>query len=229
MPYFSRRVLVSLCPLVNLDLFKKGYYHVSLRLIDQRMDENLARVSCIEVKDMFGPQLTDFSYPGACCVNNERFITQTSLVEYSEQSILLGECFLFRSDCPIRGDHTDAYLPTHFKLQLDLMFSGEEDLPKDPSSFSSVSTRTLEFIVDWRKGLHDHFPVLFDYFHMAAIGLTLHASLTELALHDYQVVGRSSVRRSNSIRNSATPPGRRWGSLQSQQVLEGPCRYPQRW
>ena len=207
---------MSLCPLVNLDLFKKGYYHVSLRLVDQRADQNLARVSCVEVKDMFGPQLTDFSYPGACCVNGERFITQTSLVEYSEQSILLGECFLFRSDCPIRGDHTDAYLPTHFKLQLDLMFSGEEDLPKDPSCFSLVSTRTLEFSVDWRKGLHDHFPVLFDYFHMAAIGLTLHASLTELALQDYQAFLGHSIRRSNSIRTSTTPPGRRWGGLQSQ-------------
>ena len=210
---------MSLCPLVNLDLFKKGYYHVSMRLVDLKAEQNLARVACVEVKDMFGPQLTDFSYPGACCVDGERFITQTSLIEYSEQNIVLGECFLFRSDCPIKSDHTDAYLPTHFKLQLDLMFSGEEDLPKDLSSFSSVSTRTLEFCVDWRKGLHDHFPVLFDYFHMAAVGLTLHASLMELALRDYSPEYiRRSVARSNSVRSTAggNGMGRKWSGLQAQ-------------
>ena len=213
MPYFSRRILVSLCPLVNLDLFKKGYYHVSVQLVDQNAEQNLARVTCLEVKDLFGPQLTNFSYPGACCINGKRFITQTSLIEYSEQSVLLGECFMFQSDCPIKGDHMDAYLPSHLKLQLDLMFSGEEELPTNPSSFSSVSTRTLEFCVDWRKGLHDHFPVMFDYFHMAAVGVTLHASLTELALQDYLPDSRHvAIRRSPSLRS--TGAGRRWTSSQ---------------
>lgn len=216
MPYFSRRILVSLCPLVNLDLFKKGYYHISLQLIEQDAEQNFARVTCVEVKDLFGPQLTHFSYPGACCVNGKRFITQTSLIEYSEQSVLLGECFMFQSDCPIKSDHTDAYLPSHLKLQLDLMFSGEEELPCSPSCFSSVSTRNLEFCVDWRKGMHDHFPVLFDYFHMAAIGLTLHASLTELSLRDLfsDAVRHVPIGRSRSIRSGRA--GRRLSSSQPQ-------------
>ena len=221
MPYFSRRILVSLCPLFNLDLFKKGYYHISLRLVDLKADQNHGRVACVEVKDMFGPQLTDFSYPGASCIDGERFISQTSLIEYSEQSIVMGECFLFRSECPILRDHTDAYLPSYFKLQLDLMFSGEEDLPKDPSCFSCVSSRTLEFSVDWRKGLHDHFPVLFDYYNMAAIGLTLHASLAELALRDYVPDGKgTSIKRSNSLRSpssNSSSSGWKWSGFSGQQ------------
>ena len=219
MPYFSRRLAVSLRPLVNLDLFKKGFYHISVQLIDQKAEENLARVTCVEVKDLYGPQQTDFSYPGACCVNGAHFITQTSLIEYSEQSVLLGECFMFQSDCPIKSDHTDAYIPSHFKLQLDLMFTGEEELPSNPSLFSSVSMRTLEFCVDWRKGMHDHFPVMFDYFHMAAVGVTLHASLTELSLKDFfpEVNRPNSSGRRHSAQNAK--PGRKL-TFQSQPSIQ---------
>ena len=213
MPYFSRRILVSLCPFVNLDLFKKGYYHVSVRLVDQSQ-QSISRVECVEIKDMFGPQLTEFSYPGACD-RGDHFITQTILVEYTEQSFLLGEYFLFKSDSPVKSDHTDAYLPSHFSLHLDLMFCGDEDLPKDPSSFASVSSRNLDFTVDWRKGLHDHFPVFFDYFHMAAVGVTVHSSLLELCLDDFHFdpSAYSSSRR-KSLRGSVG--GRRWSTLQSQ-------------
>lgn len=184
MPYLSRRLLVSLCPLVNLDLFKKGYYHVSCRLIDLQSDQTRSAVTCSEIRDLLGPQLTEFVYPGAC-LQVDHFITQTVSVEYTDQSFPLGESFIFSSAVPIRVDYTEVYIPSHFSLQLNLMFSGTDELPKDPSSFSRVSTRTLNFTIDWRKGLHDYFPVIFDYFHMAAIGVTVHASMYEFNLDDY--------------------------------------------
>ena len=184
MPYLSRRVLVSLCPLVNLDLFKKGYYHVSCRLVDQQSDQTRSMVTCSEIRDLLGPQLSEFVYPGAC-IQDDHFITQTVSVEYTDQSFPLGESFVFSSAVPIRGDYTEVYIPSHFSLQLNLTFSGTDELPKDLSSFSRVSTRTLNFTIDWRKGLHDYFPVMFDYFHMAAIGVTVHATLYEFNLDDY--------------------------------------------
>ena len=186
MPYLSRRILISLCPLVNLDLFKKGYYHVACRLIDTRADQTLSRVACLEIKDLLGPQLTDFIYPGAC-QRADLFITQTVLVEYTEQSFSLGECFVFSSDSPILSDYTEVYVPSRYTLQLDLMFSNSEELPKDPSSFTKVSSRSVVFEVDWRKGLHDHYPVIFNYFHMAATGVTIHAALHQFNVDDYPV------------------------------------------
>lgn len=186
MPYLSRRILISLCPLVNLDLFKKGYYHVACRLVDTRAEQTLSRVACLEIKDLLGPQLTDFVYPGAC-QRGDHFITQTVLVEYTEQSFSLGECFMFSSDSPILGDYTEVYVPSRYTLQLDLMFSNTEELPKDPSSFTKVSSRSVAFEVDWRKGLHDHYPVIFNYFHMAATGVTVHASLHQFSVDDYPV------------------------------------------
>lgn len=215
MPFFSSRILVSLCPFVNLDLFKKGYYHISVRLTDLNVDQTSSKVECLEIKDLLGPELNQFTYPGACLME-DHFLTQTIMVEYTEQTFPLGECFLFKLDSPIQGDHTDAYIPASLALCLELKFTAEEELPEDPSSFTVVSTRTVEFTIDWRKGLHDHFPVLFDYFHMAAVGVTVHASLLELNLDDF-IVNRltsSTPRRRRSTRNSSGM--RRWSSFRSQ-------------
>lgn len=44
-----------------------------------------------------------------------------------------------------------------------------------------VSTRTLQLHLSPTRGLHYHLPVLFDYFHLAAITVTVHASL--IAVH----------------------------------------------
>ena len=201
MPYLSRRILVSLCPLVNLDLFKKGYYHVACRLIDTRAEQTLSRVSCLEIKDLLGPQLTDFVYPGAC-LRDDHFITQTVLVEYTEQSYALGECFVFSSDSPVLSNYTEAYVPSHYTLQLDLMFSNSDELPKDPSLFTKVSSRSVVFEIDWRKGLHDHYPVVFNYFHMAAVGVTVHASLHQFNVSAFTLESQAPPGRSRSNRMS---------------------------
>lgn len=222
MPFFSRRVLVSLCPLVNLDLFKKGHYHISLSLVDKNVEESLSRVECLEVKDLFSPGLNNqFTYPGACLLG-DHFITQTSLVEYTEQSFPLGECFLFKLDCPIKSDHTDAYIPSSLLLHLELKFNTDEDLPDDPLTFTTVSARTMCFSIDWSKGLHQHFPVLFDYFHLAAVGVTVHASLLELCLEDFHALPPQvpPMTSSSQRRQSRTSiGGRRWSSFQSTSSL----------
>lgn len=197
MPYLSRKILVSLCPFVNLDLFKKGHYHVACKLLDNQAEQLHSKVSCVGVKDLLGPNLTDFTYPGACIVG-DHFITQTVLVEYTDQSFLMGESFIFKSEMPIHVDYTEVYVPSNFSLQLDLMFSNTEDMPEDPTEFTKVSTRSVALHIDWRKGLHDHFPVIFDYFHMAAIGITVHASLHEFCLDDFP------------IERTVVTPTRRW-------------------
>ena len=186
MPYFSHRILVSLSPLVNLDLFKKGYYHVTCRLVDEQGSENYSRITCMGVKDLFGPELATFTYPGAC-VDEDRFVTQTVLMEYTDQSYPLGEWAVFSSEKPIIRDYTEAYVATYFTLVVELKYCAGEEAPEALSKFELVSTRSLSLRVDWRKGLHDHFPVIFDYFHMAALGVTIHASLIEILPDEFTV------------------------------------------
>ena len=219
MPYSSRRILVSLCPFVNLDLFKKGHYHIDLRLVDKNGEENHSRVECLEVKDLLNPGINNqFTYPGACLLG-DHFITQTSLVEYTEQSFPLGESFLFKLDCPIKNDHMDAYIPSSLLLHMELKFSADEDLPEDPLTFSTVSARTVHFSVDWSKGLHYHYPVLFDYFHLAAVGVTIHASLHELCLEDFNIpLLHSQVRQTQRRQSRSSIGGRRWSFQASPSV-----------
>ncbi len=207
MPYLSRRILVSPCPLVNLDLFKKGHYHLSCRLVDEQAEQLYSKTSCERIMDLFGPLLSDYSFPGAHILAGERFITQTVLVEYTDQNFLLGECCVFQSDMPIRGDYTDAYVPSNLTLYVDLMYSGDDEIPEDAAGFQKVATRTVALKIDWRKGLHDHFPVVFDFFHMAAVGITVHASLHSICLDDY-AVERPPV------------PGRRWPFQSQPTALE---------
>ena len=187
MPYFSRRILVSLSPFVNLDLFKKGYYHVTCKLIDEQAWENYSRITCMGIKDtLLAPKLTRFAYPGAC-VDGDCFVTQTVLVEYTDHSFPLGEWAVFSSEVPILRDYTEAYVASNFTLQLELKHCPGEDVPEGLSKFTQVSTRNVCLRIDWRKGLHDHFPVVFDYFHMAAVGVTVHASLVEVIPDDFMV------------------------------------------
>jgi hypothetical protein len=51
----------------------------------------------------------------------------------------------------------------------------------DTTTLILASTRTLQLNFHPARGLHYHLPVLFDYFHLAAVSLGIHASL--IALH----------------------------------------------
>lgn len=63
-----------------------------------------------------------------------------------------------------------------FSLILELWF-GETS----PASMLMVSSRTLRLNISPIEGLHYHLPVLFDYFHLSAVSLTIHSFL--LVLH----------------------------------------------
>jgi hypothetical protein len=47
-------------------------------------------------------------------------------------------------------------------------------------SIECVSSRTFQLTFHPSRGLHYHLPVLFDYFHLSAVSLTVHAVLTAL-------------------------------------------------
>lgn len=64
-----------------------------------------------------------------------------------------------------------------FSLNLELWF-GEQTTG---NVLSLASTRTLQLNFHPGRGLHYHLPVLFDYFHLAAVSVGIHASL--VALH----------------------------------------------
>ena len=66
-----------------------------------------------------------------------------------------------------------------FQLILELWFSEHHVSPETAGAggASCVSTRTLDIHLQPLKGIHTHFPVLFDYFHLCAVTLTVHGGL----------------------------------------------------
>lgn len=51
----------------------------------------------------------------------------------------------------------------------------------DIATVPLISSRTLSLHFHPRRGLHHHVPVMFDYFHLSVISVSIHASL--VALH----------------------------------------------
>jgi len=66
-----------------------------------------------------------------------------------------------------------------FQLSVELWFT-EEEL-RDETVLQQLSTRTVTIHVKHDSGVHHYLPLQFDYFHLSAVLLTVHASL--LALH----------------------------------------------
>ena len=48
------------------------------------------------------------------------------------------------------------------------------------SGIECVSSRILNINLNPLQGIHYHLPVLFDYFHLSAVSLTIHAALVSL-------------------------------------------------
>jgi len=94
-------------------------------------------------------------------------------------SLCLLHCFSFASFIfAVDSRHLKESIErAEFSLQLELWF-GEQN---GTTNLTLASTRNLQLNFHPGRGLHYHLPVLFDYFHLAAISVGIHASL--VALH----------------------------------------------
>uniref|UniRef100_A0A2K5CXB9 Family with sequence similarity 135 member B n=1 Tax=Aotus nancymaae TaxID=37293 RepID=A0A2K5CXB9_AOTNA len=74
----------------------------------------------------------------------------------------------------------DALSEVDFQLKVDLHFTDSEQQLRDVAGAAMVSSRTLGLHFHPRNGLHHQVPVMFDYFHLSVISVTVHASLVSL-------------------------------------------------
>uniref|UniRef100_A0AAR2K7E5 DUF676 domain-containing protein n=1 Tax=Pygocentrus nattereri TaxID=42514 RepID=A0AAR2K7E5_PYGNA len=101
---------------------------------------------------------------------------------YRNEEITLEDRMSFRVHLLLDGDRVEEALSeVDFQLRLDLHFTDVEQQLADISSVPVISSRTLGLHFHPQNGLHHHLPVMFDYFHLSVISITVHASL--VALH----------------------------------------------
>ncbi|XP_017059674.1 uncharacterized protein LOC108100351 isoform X2 [Drosophila ficusphila] len=147
------------------------------------------------------PRLLDPPSGGSCTsasVINGSGASRIFQILYRNEEVPLRDIIHFRSHLLVDSRHLKESIErAEFSLQLELWFgeqNGSSSLNGNgggsgmgsfsgsgSSTLTLASTRNLQLNFHPGRGLHYHLPVLFDYFHLAAISVGIHASL--VALH----------------------------------------------
>ncbi|XP_047110452.1 uncharacterized protein LOC124787677 [Schistocerca piceifrons] len=165
---------VELYKFYNVDLFQRGFYQIRTALrvspkLPVKVEVNLPR-----------NQRSELVFPA--CVVNGAGVSKTFQILYRNEEVLLDDVIMFRAHILVDSHKIEETLErADFTLTVELWFTDQTFGPDQHSSIACVSSRTLNLRFSPTRGLHYHLPVLFDYFHLAAITMTIHASL--VALH----------------------------------------------
>ncbi|CAN8006127.1 unnamed protein product [Ixodes pacificus] len=169
---------VELFKFSNVDLFQRGYYQVRTSLkVPQRLpakvEVNLPRNTLIQ-----GYALP-IVFPA--CVVNGTAVSKTFQILYKNEEVHLNDTVTFKVHALVDGHRIRETLSkTDFLLSVELWFTDQNFGPEHHKTIQCVSTRALTLHLDPSRGLHHHIPVLFDYFHLSAVSVTIHASLLAL-------------------------------------------------
>uniref|UniRef100_A0A8U7M9K2 Family with sequence similarity 135 member B n=1 Tax=Corvus moneduloides TaxID=1196302 RepID=A0A8U7M9K2_CORMO len=118
----------------------------------------------------------------SACVHENNVYSRIFQILYRNEEIILNESMNFRVHLLLDGERVeDALNEADFQLKLDLHFTDSEQQLRDVPAIPVISSRTLCLHFHPRRGLHHHVPVMFDYFHLSVVSVTVHASL--VALH----------------------------------------------
>uniref|UniRef100_A0A8C4ZX21 DUF676 domain-containing protein n=1 Tax=Gadus morhua TaxID=8049 RepID=A0A8C4ZX21_GADMO len=156
----------------NVDLFQRGYYQIRAGLkVSPRVPHRLIATTPGNAGDC------TFSSPG---VYDGAVFSRIVQILYRNEEVTVNDCMTFKVHLLLDGERVEEALSeVDFQLKLDLHFT-ENELA-DIASVPLISSRTLGLHFHPRRGLHHHVPVMFDYFHLSVISLSVHASL--VALH----------------------------------------------
>ncbi|XP_016984141.2 uncharacterized protein LOC108048155 isoform X1 [Drosophila rhopaloa] len=140
--------------------------------------------------------------PGGSCTSasviNGSGASRIFQILYRNEEVPLRDIIHFRSHLLVDSRHLKESIErAEFSLQLELWFGEQNGTSgmngngngsgmgsfsgSGSSTLTLASTRNLQLNFHPGRGLHYHLPVLFDYFHLAAISVGIHASL--VALH----------------------------------------------
>ncbi|KFO97206.1 Protein FAM135B [Calypte anna] len=157
----------------NVDLFQRGYYQIRAGLkIPSRIPHRLFATIAGQ---------TGESSLCSACIHENNVYSRIFQILYRNEEIILNEAMNFRVHLLLDGERVeDALSEADFQLKLDLHFTDSEQQLRDIPAIPMISSRTVCLHFHPRRGLHHHVPVMFDYFHLSVISVTVHASLVAL-------------------------------------------------
>ncbi|KAM9307284.1 LOW QUALITY PROTEIN: protein FAM135B [Pholidichthys leucotaenia] len=158
----------------NVDLFQRGFYQIRAGLkVSPRVPHRVVT--------------TTRDNAGECSLNSAgvydgTVFSQILQILYRNEEIAVNDCMVFKVHLLLDGERVEEALSeVDFQLKLDLHFTDNEQQLAEIATVPLISSRTLSLHFHPRRGLHHHVPVMFDYFHLSVISVSIHASL--VALH----------------------------------------------
>ncbi|KAJ8264698.1 hypothetical protein GJAV_G00152720 [Gymnothorax javanicus] len=165
---------VELLKFYNVDLFQRGFYQIRCSMkvptrVPHKIEMSLLR-----------PAGSDLAFPAT--VHNGSICSKTFQILYKNEEIVISDVLIFKVKLLLDEKKVEVSLnEMDFQLSLDLHFTDGDYSQEDISSLPMISSRTLRLHFNLYRGVHHHVNVMFDYFHLSVISVTVHGSL--VALH----------------------------------------------
>ncbi|XP_055965575.1 protein FAM135A isoform X4 [Sorex fumeus] len=165
---------VELNKFYNVDLFQRGFYQIraSMKIpprVPHRVEANLLRATGMTL-----------AFPAS--VHDSLICSKTFQILYKNEEVILNDVMIFKVKMLLDEKKIEETLEEiSFLLLLDLHFTDGDYSADDLNALQLISSRTLKLHFSLHRGLHHHANVMFDYFHLSVVSVTIHASL--VALH----------------------------------------------
>ncbi|KAI1894720.1 hypothetical protein AGOR_G00118650 [Albula goreensis] len=167
---------IELVKFYNVDLFQRGFYQVRSHMkvpprVPHKIDASLLHPSASG---------SDLAFPAS--VHDDVIYSKTFQILYKNEEIVLNDVLVFKVKMLLDENKVEESLSEmDLQLSLDLHFTDGDYSPEDLNSLQQISSRSLRLHFSPSHGVHQHLNVMFDYFHLSALSVTVHGSL--VALH----------------------------------------------
>lgn len=165
---------VELNKFYNVDLFQRGFYQIraSMKIpprVPHRVEASLLHASGMAL-----------AFPAS--VHDSLICSKTFQILYKNEEVVLNDVMIFKVKMLLDEKKIEETLEEmNFLLCLDLHFTDGDYSADDLNALQLISSRILKLHFSLHRGLHHHVNVMFDYFHLSVVSVTVHASL--VALH----------------------------------------------
>ncbi|CAH0584443.1 unnamed protein product [Chrysodeixis includens] len=185
---------VELYKFYNVDLFQRGLYQVRVGL---RVSPKVPVHIEASVSSGNGAARTGRPAANASLISGLG-ASRAFQIMYRNEEVTLRDIVHFRAHLLVDSRNLKESLErAEFSFGVELWCSeGAQS-----STLAPVSCRVLKLHFQPSQGLHYHLPVLFDYFHLSAVSITIHASL--VALHQPYINTPRSSKQWGKLMKSA--------------------------
>ncbi|XP_075454191.1 protein FAM135A isoform X5 [Ascaphus truei] len=165
---------VELQKFYNVDLFQRGFYQIraSMKIpprVPHKIEASLLRLTG-----------DDLAFPAS--VQDSVICSKIFQILYKNEEIAVNDVMNFKIKMLLDERKIEETLnELIFQLSLDLHFTDIDYSPNDPNALQLISSRNLKLHFNLHRGLHHNINIMFDYFHLSVISVTVHGSL--VALH----------------------------------------------